>query len=102
MSGAPPIGLEAYTTLVIQAMDLGIIVPASALTAALLWQRRPWGYTLAYVVLIKGVTFGVALIAMIVGQLLAGVGINPVEAAVFSLIPVVGIVLTTLALRNLR
>ena len=102
LADVPPVGLEAYTTLVIQAMDLGVIVPASALTAVLLWQKRPWGYTLAYVLLIKGVMFGIALVAMIIGMLLAGVGINPVEAVVFSLIPVVGVVLITLALRNMR
>jgi hypothetical protein len=45
LAGTPPPGLEAYTTLVIQALDLGIIVPVSVITAVLLWKKQPWGYT---------------------------------------------------------
>lgn len=39
-SGVAPVGLEHYTTLVIQALDLGFVVPASLLTAFLLLQEQ--------------------------------------------------------------
>jgi hypothetical protein len=102
LAGVPPYGLEAYTTLVIQALDLGIIVPTALVTAILLWQKRPWGYALASVVLAKASLMGVALVAMIIGQLLAGVSVSLVEAGIFSLIPVAGIGLTVLMLRSVQ
>jgi hypothetical protein len=96
----PPVGLEAYSTLVIQAMDLGIIVPASMVTAILLWQKRPWGYTLVSVLLIKGVLMGVALVAMIIGMVMAHVPVDPIQSACFCLIPIIGSWLTIRMLQS--
>jgi len=102
IAGTPPFGLESYTTLVIQGLDLGIIVPVSALTAVLLWRSRPWGYTLASVVLIKGLTMGAALIGMIVSQVLAGHEINMVEIIMFSGIAIAALVFTLLMFRSVQ
>ncbi len=102
LEGTPPFGLEAYTTLVIQALDLGVIVPASAVTAALLWRRRPWGYTLASVLMVKGLLMGAALVAMIIGQILAGVAVSPVEAIIFSGIALAALVFTIILFRNVK
>lgn len=101
-SGGAPSGLETYTTLVIQALDLGIIVPASLLSAYLLWKKQAWGYALSFVVMIKGSLMGAAIIAMIIGQALAGVAFDPVMAAVFSLICVCGMGLAAVMLKNIR
>jgi hypothetical protein len=100
VAGTPPFGLEAYTTLVIQAMDLGLIVPVSALTAVLLWQKRRWGATLAAVVTIKGLTMGAALVAMIVSQVLAGVQVSMIETVMFSGIALAALIFTVLLFRN--
>jgi hypothetical protein len=102
LEGTPPFGLEAYTTLVIQALDLGVIVPASAVTAALLWRRRPWGYTLASVLMVKGLMMGAALVAMIIVQILAGVAVSPVEAVMFSGIALAALVFTIILFRNVK
>ena len=102
IAGTPPLGLESYTTLVIQALDLGIIVPVSALTAILLIQDQPWGYTLSAVVLIKGLTMGAALIAMIIGQILAGVQVSLVEIVMFSGIALAALIFTLILFRNIR
>ncbi|KPN29205.1 hypothetical protein SY89_03439 [Halolamina pelagica] len=59
----------AETTLpvpVIQSMDLAVVVPAFALSAALLWKQRVWGYVFTGVLLVKGTTLGLAVLAMIV------------------------------------
>ena len=40
----PPNGLESAITMVIQAMDLGIIVPTAFITASLLIKKQAWGY----------------------------------------------------------
>src|SRR5262249_38782780 len=79
---APP-GLESYSTLFVQAGDLGLVIPLAVLTGVLLLRRHPVGYLLAGVLLVKGATFGLALIAMMLSMAAAGVAIVPVEAAFF-------------------
>jgi hypothetical protein len=101
ITGTPPAGLETAITMVIQSLDLGVIVPTSLITAILLLQKRPWGYTLASVVLLKILTMGAALIAMIIGQILAKVTIDPITSVFFILISVSGIVLAIATLRNI-
>ncbi|MBN1306252.1 MAG: hypothetical protein JXA13_17595 [Anaerolineales bacterium] len=101
-AGIPPVGLESYTTLVIQALDLGIIVPASALTAVLLWKKQPWGYTLSAVLLIKGLTLGAALVAMIINMLLAGLPANAVEIVMFTCIASAALLFTLFLFRSIQ
>lgn len=43
------------------ALDLSIVVPTSVVAAVLLWQRRPWGYVLGAIMLVKAATYGLAL-----------------------------------------
>lgn len=102
LAWTPPPGLESAITMVIQALDLGVIVPTSFLTAALLMKKQPWGYTLSTVLLLKILTMGAALIAMIAGQVLAGVAVDPVTSAIFVLISLSGIALGVVTLRNIR
>jgi hypothetical protein len=101
-SGKPPAGLESAITMVIQSLDLGVIVPTSLITATLLIQKRPWGFTLAAVVLLKILTMGAALVAMIIGQILANVAIDPVVSIIFVMISLSGMILAMAALRNIR
>jgi hypothetical protein len=75
VAGEAPALLETYTTMVIQAMDLGILVPLGLVTGALLLKRNAWGYTLASIVLIKGATYGTAVLSMALFQALNGIGI---------------------------
>ena len=96
-----PDGMESYSTLFIQVMDLGIIVPLGFITGVLLWKKSAWGYLLSSVVLFKGATMGLALCAMIIGQFLAGVEVILVGAFVFPLIALACIVLTVSLLRNI-
>ncbi|MFD2878560.1 flavodoxin domain-containing protein [Paenibacillus rhizoplanae] len=51
--GTVPALLEHYTTLVIQALDLAVLLPLMVLTGALLVRRQSYGYLLAPVVLVK-------------------------------------------------
>jgi hypothetical protein len=83
LSGGIPIGLESYSTLFVQAGDLGLVVPLAILSGALLLRRRPVGYLLASVLLVKGAMFGLALVAMMLSMAVAGVAIAPVEAVFF-------------------
>jgi hypothetical protein len=102
LTWAPPAGLESAITMVIQALDLGVIVPTSIITATLLLQKQPWGYALSSVMLLKILTMGAALIAMIIGQILAGVDVDPVTSIIFTIISLSGIALGIVTLRNIR
>jgi hypothetical protein len=73
MAGERPAVLETYTTLVIQALDLGIVVPLAGIAGALLLKRDAWGYTLASLILIKGFTLGTGVLSMALFMALNGV-----------------------------
>jgi len=102
LTGEPPAGLESAITMVIQSLDLGVIVPTALITAILLLQKRPWGFTLASVVLLKILSMGTALIAMIINQMREGVVIDPVTSVIFVVISLSGMILAVAALRNIR
>lgn len=57
------------------ALDLSVVVPGTALAAVLLWRRRPWGYVLAAIMLVKAFTYGLVLsvaTALVAGFRLGG------------------------------
>jgi hypothetical protein len=97
-----PLGLESYSTLVIQVLDLGLIVPLAMLAGVLLLRRAAWGYLLASVALIKGLTMGTAVSAMVAGLLLARQVVSPVEVVVFPLLSVLIITVTVILLKNVH
>ena len=61
LTGTVPVALESYTTLVIQALDLGIVVPAAVLSGYLLLKNKKWGYTIASIFMIKASLIGLQL-----------------------------------------
>jgi hypothetical protein len=65
--------LENTTTLVIQSMDLSLIAPLAILAGILLLRRSAWGYLLASVAVLKGLTMALAVSAMAINMILAGV-----------------------------
>ena len=72
LQGKAP-ALTGHTTLPTHALDVGVIAPTAFLAAVLLWRRAALGYLLASVVLIVGGVLGLAVTALSVAQLLAGV-----------------------------
>lgn len=58
--------LSGATTLVVQAFDLGLLVPLGLLTAAAVYRRLPVGYLLASVVVVKGFAMATAIVAMMI------------------------------------
>jgi hypothetical protein len=64
--------LENTTTRVIQAMDLVLIVPLAIVAGIFLLRRSPWGYLLAPVFMMKGITMTLAVSTMVIFQALAG------------------------------
>jgi hypothetical protein len=66
----------------------------------LLWKENAWGYLLSSIVLIKGVTLALAVSAMAVNMLLAGVQVSIGELIMFPAIAIVGGGLMVGLLRN--
>ncbi|MDF2474259.1 MAG: hypothetical protein K0R21_2041 [Anaerocolumna sp.] len=97
-----PAGLEHYTTLVIQGLDLGFIVPIALLSGILLIKRKPFGYLLTSVIIMKGFTMGAALTAMIIGQYIAGVKMSMIEIIMFPAFSLVIFYCMILLLKNIE
>ncbi|PKL14093.1 MAG: hypothetical protein CVV52_03220 [Spirochaetae bacterium HGW-Spirochaetae-8] len=96
----PP--LENTTSLFIQALDLGLIVPTCATTAVLLFKRRAWGYLLAAIGLVKFVTLGLAVTLMVISMHRAGVSTAPMLAIMFPILTALGLIATYLLFINIR
>jgi hypothetical protein len=100
--GGVPEGLEHYTTLGIQGLDLSVLIPVQIVAAVLLIKRRSSGYLLSSILIIKLITLLTSLTAMIVGQAAAGVKMSVVEMSLFPLFNVIAILCLVSVLRNIR
>lgn len=98
--GAIP-ALENTTSMFIQAMDLGIVVPLCVLSGVLLLRRSAWGYLLASVGLMKFLTLGIAVSLMGLNMARVGVPVSVVELGVFPTMALLNIVMTIVLLRNI-
>ena len=99
--GAIP-ALDNTTSMFIQVMDLGLIVPVCVLSGILLLRRRPWGYLLASVGLTKFLTLGVAVSLMGLNMARVGVPISPVELGIFIGMALAGVVMTVILLKHVK
>ncbi|MBU1142316.1 MAG: hypothetical protein KKH92_01585, partial [Firmicutes bacterium] len=102
LDNSTPVGLEYYTTLVIQGMDLGFVVPVAILSGILLMKRRPMGYLLTSVVAVKGFTMLLAISAMIVNQVINRVNVNTIELIMFPALNLVSIYVFIVFLKGLK
>lgn len=91
-----PMGLESYHTLVIQAMDLGFIVPLSLFSAYYLYKRKPIGYALTAILLYKGVALFTAVATMAVVQGFLDESVNFVEIGIFIGLTIIALYMTVL------
>ena len=98
--GIIPSILEHHTTFVIQALDLGFIVPAAFLSAILLIKNQSLGYLLSGVFIIKGTTLVLAIVAMALFMIRSGVHVSIAELIMFPLIAFICIVNMYLLLKN--
>ena len=93
--------LEHYSTLTIQVLDLGFVVPTTILAGVLLIKRKPFGYLLASVMIIKELTLVTAIIAMIIGQIYSGVSVGLVQISMFPIFNLLLIYFVILIMRNI-
>lgn len=94
--------LLGTTTLAVQALDLGILVPIAVLTAVLLLRSRPWGYLLAAGLAVKGVTMAAAICAMLVVAALVEGSLEAGSFAIFALIAIAFGILAFKMFRSVR
>jgi hypothetical protein len=84
------------TTLVVQALDLGIIVPLAVACGVLVLRRRPAGYLLSSIVVVKMVAMAAAICAMLVS---AAVVEKTLEVGPFVLFAAVAVLAAVLGIR---
>jgi len=91
-AGTPPAMLADTVTqsLVVQALDLGVIVPLSVAGGIALWQGTGLGYLLSGLVLTKAVTMGPALLSMAAFLSTAGIPVAPPMLAFAGLVTAAG------------
>ncbi|PLR84849.1 hypothetical protein [Bacillus sp. V33-4] len=102
MNNTVPYGLDHYTTLVIQALDLGLIVPGGILSGVLVLKRKPFGFLLAAIFIVKGFTMLTAITAMSIRMIIAGVQSSFAEIAVFTVFNIVIIFCLYLVMKNIQ
>jgi hypothetical protein len=101
-TGKTPPGLENYSTLFVQAGDLGIVIPIAIVAGSLLVRGQAFGYVLAPVMLVMASAFGLALLAMSASMALAGVEIAIAELVIFSSLAAIFLVATVHMLSSVR
>jgi hypothetical protein len=99
LQNVPPV-LDNTTTFVIQAMDLGLIIPLAVLSGILLLRRSAWGYLLTSVFVLKAITLGLAVSTMMVNMMLAGAPEGAGIAIPFLVITALNLAATVSLLKN--
>lgn len=94
--------LENTTSMFIQAMDLGIIVPFSIIAGILLLRRTAWGYLLAAVGLMKFLTMGTAVSLMGLNMARVGASVSIIELVVFPTIALFNLVMVIFLLKGIK
>ena len=94
--------LENTTSMFIQAMDLGIIVPFSVIAGVLLLRRTAWGYLLSAVGLMKFLTMGAAVSLMGLNMARVGASISLIELVVFPIIALTNLLMVIFMLKGIK
>ena len=105
VQGQPPDLLDSSTTMVTDALDLGIITPATIIAGVLILRRAPLGYLIACALLVLEMLLAPLIAAQTVSQVVAGVlfsagqMVGPIAG--FSILALAAIVVTAALLRTI-
>lgn len=94
-----PESVEHYTTLIVQGLDLGLLLPLAFVSGVLFIQKKPLGYLMAPTYLVFLSILMMALVAKIIAMGILGQNIIPV-VFIIPLITLVSIVCTVFVLKN--
>jgi hypothetical protein len=92
-------GLYGETTMVVQALDLGIVVPLAVFIAVLAWRRTTVGRVLASAFVVMSIAMAAAIVAMLLS---AGIVVGTFELAPIAIFATYMVVLAVLAFRMYR
>lgn len=101
-TGTAPDGLEHYTTLVIQGMDLGFVVPAAILSGLLLIKKNNYGYLMSSIIIIKGFSMLTTITVMMINMMLTGVTVSLIQIIIFSVANLGCVYLFVILLKNIQ
>jgi hypothetical protein len=99
LQGQTP-ALENTTTLVIQAMDLVLIAPLAFIAGILLLRRAAWGYLLASLAVLKGLTMALGVSTMGINMVLQGTPDSMAVLIPFLILTGLNLVTAVLLLRH--
>jgi hypothetical protein len=102
LQGKAPESLQNLTTMVIQAMDLGLVAPLAVLAAILLLRKNAWGYLLSSVALLKGLTMSIAVSTMGLNQLRLGTSNEVATVAVFTALALANLIMVFFLVKNIE
>jgi hypothetical protein len=95
-------GLTSETTLTVQALDLGLMVPLSVLGAVLVWRRTDVGYAFAAAWSVTFVAMSAAIMAMLLSAFAVEGTLEIVPIAIFGLAASAGIVIGIRAYQSIE
>jgi len=105
LAGESPESLETRTTLFTTALDIGVIVPAALAAGILILRRRPFGYVVAFSLLILESMLMPMITIATIAQIREGVSFEPGEIvgpiAGFSVFAVLSLSVITTLLRHI-
>ena len=102
LNPATPAALENTTSRVIQAMDLVLVAPLAVLGGLLLLRRQPWGYLLASVAVLKGLTMSLAVSTMAINMARVGVPDSLALMVPFLMLTVLTVLAAVALLKNVE
>jgi hypothetical protein len=75
-----------HPTHVVPALDLSLVVPWLGVGAVWLWKRRPWGYIVSAIMLVKGSVYMLVLTAVALSTIQAGEAAFPGEIPLWGIL----------------
>lgn len=96
-----PAEVEHYTTLIVQGLDLGLLLPLAFVSGLLFIQKRPLGYLLAPVYLVFLSLLMTALVAKVIAMGMLGQEVMP-AIVIIPVFALTAMILSFLTLKNVR
>jgi hypothetical protein len=105
ISGETPKSLDTHTTLFTNALDIAVIVPTALVAGLMILRRRPFGYVIAFSLLVLEALLMPVIVIATVAQIRMGVSFTPGEIvgpiAGFSTFALVSIWVIAVLLRHI-
>ncbi len=97
-----PVGIDHYTTMIVQGFDLGLLLPLAIVSGVLLWRKTPLGYLAGTVYLVFLSLLMLALTAKLIGMALHDVNVVPAIFIIplFNLVSIICAVMMITSTRN--